>query len=160
MDFISVFYNLLQKSSREKSRVCCLKESKEKSGEEQNKKKTQRNLQEEQRTIPGENPHNSHGYSGDRRSTFYISLGNFEGNDGKIEKGAESTSVKILTGILRFYRKWISPAFPTSCRFYPSCSQYAIEAIEKKGILKGIFLSILRVLRCNPFNSGGYDPLR
>lgn len=64
--------------------------------------------------------------------------------------------------IIRFYQNYISKYIlvQRSCRFYPTCSQYAIEALEKYGFLKGSFLSIKRILRCNPFNPGGYDPLK
>lgn len=67
----------------------------------------------------------------------------------------------VIRGIVIFpiklYKKIISPLFPASCRFYPTCSQYAIEAIEKRGVLIGILLSIWRVMRCNPFSKGGVD---
>jgi putative membrane protein insertion efficiency factor len=67
---------------------------------------------------------------------------------------------KLLLAIIVFYRKYLSPlkGLP-SCRFYPTCSEYAFEAISKHGVLKGLLLSIWRVLRCNPFNKGGYDPV-
>jgi len=61
--------------------------------------------------------------------------------------------------LLRFYKKWISPFLPKACRFYPTCSEYAMQSIEKYGILKGIFLSFRRVLRCHPFSPGGFDPV-
>ena len=61
--------------------------------------------------------------------------------------------------LIRFYRKAISPCRPPCCRFTPTCSQYALEAIEKYGALKGGLLSLWRVLRCNPFCKGGYDPV-
>lgn len=61
---------------------------------------------------------------------------------------------------LRFYQRWISPLLPPSCRFYPTCSQYAYEAIERYGVLKGGALAAWRVLRCNPFCKGGFDPVR
>lgn len=61
---------------------------------------------------------------------------------------------------VRLYRRYLSPLKPTpSCRFHPTCSQYAIEAVERHGVLVGGCLSIWRVLRCNPFNKGGYDPV-
>lgn len=66
---------------------------------------------------------------------------------------------KILIILIKFYKFAISPIFPPSCRFYPTCSQYAIEAIEKHGSLFGTFLAIKRVLRCNPFSKGGFDPV-
>ncbi|BAL81616.1 membrane protein insertion efficiency factor YidD [Caldisericum exile] len=66
---------------------------------------------------------------------------------------------KFLISILKFYRKYISPLKPPTCRFTPTCSEYAIEAIEKYGAKKGGFLAIKRVLRCNPFFPGGNDPV-
>lgn len=65
----------------------------------------------------------------------------------------------ILIGIINFYRKFISPILPDSCRFTPTCSQYALTAIEKYGAGKGSFLALKRILRCHPFNPGGYDPV-
>ena len=65
----------------------------------------------------------------------------------------------LLTGLIKFYRKAISPLKLPSCRFTPTCSQYAIEAIEVHGAFKGSMLSIWRILRCNPFCKGGYDPV-
>ncbi|RMD47667.1 MAG: membrane protein insertion efficiency factor YidD [Aquificota bacterium] len=64
---------------------------------------------------------------------------------------------KVLISLIKLYQKFISPAFPSSCRYYPSCSNYSIEAIEKYGILKGSLKSIWRILRCNPFSKGGID---
>lgn len=64
---------------------------------------------------------------------------------------------KILIGLIEFYRRFISPLTPPSCRFYPSCSQYAILAIKKHGICKGLVKTAWRVLRCNPFSKGGID---
>lgn len=66
---------------------------------------------------------------------------------------------RLTIAIVQFYRFAISPALPLSCRFTPTCSEYAICAVEKYGFLKGVWLAVLRVLRCNPFNRGGYDPL-
>jgi len=57
------------------------------------------------------------------------------------------------------YKKIISPFLPDACRFYPTCSEYAAEAITKHGVLKGVLLSVWRVLRCNPYCKGGYDPV-
>ncbi|MCY6485368.1 membrane protein insertion efficiency factor YidD [Clostridium aestuarii] len=67
---------------------------------------------------------------------------------------------KILINIIKFYRKYVSPLKSPCCRFYPTCSQYAIEAIDKYGAVKGGFMAIKRILRCNPFNEGGYDPVK
>lgn len=66
---------------------------------------------------------------------------------------------KIFLKLIRFYQKFISPIFPPSCRYYPTCSQYGYEAIERFGALRGGFLTIKRILRCNPFFKGGYDPV-
>lgn len=62
--------------------------------------------------------------------------------------------------IIRFYQMFISPILPQTCRFYPTCSTYFIQALEKYGFFKGSYLGIRRVLRCHPFNPGGYDPLK
>ena len=66
---------------------------------------------------------------------------------------------KILIGIVNFYRKRISSGKPPCCRFRPTCSQYALEALEKYGAAKGSWLALKRILRCNPFCRGGYDPV-
>ena len=66
---------------------------------------------------------------------------------------------KALLAMIRFYQRQISPHFPAHCRFTPTCSQYAWEAIKKYGALKGTGLAIWRILRCNPFCKGGYDPV-
>ncbi len=70
---------------------------------------------------------------------------------------------KLLTALLllpiRFYRAYISPLKPPSCRFTPTCSQYAMEAILKHGPFKGLYLSVRRILRCHPWGGHGYDPV-
>lgn len=65
----------------------------------------------------------------------------------------------VLIALLRFYRYAISPLLGRSCRFHPTCSEYAIEAIQRHGALRGSWLSMRRVGRCHPFNPGGYDPV-
>jgi hypothetical protein len=67
---------------------------------------------------------------------------------------------KAALFIINIYRRLISPALPPSCRFYPSCSQYAYEAFDKYGFLKGMYLTIRRLSKCHPFNPGGYDPVK
>lgn len=67
---------------------------------------------------------------------------------------------KLAVSILKGYKKYISPLLPKSCRFYPTCSEYAVDAIIKYGVLKGSIKAIYRIIRCNPFNKGGYDPVR
>ena len=66
---------------------------------------------------------------------------------------------RILILPIRFYKCCISPLMPHCCRFYPSCSTYAIEAIERHGPIKGLWLAIRRLLRCHPGNPGGFDPV-
>lgn len=66
---------------------------------------------------------------------------------------------KLLLAVIRFYRRHISPHLPPMCRYYPTCSCYAIEAIEIHGAFKGSLMAVWRILRCNPFSAGGYDPV-
>lgn len=66
---------------------------------------------------------------------------------------------RVLAAPIIAYRRWISPAMPARCRFYPSCSAYALEAIATHGALRGFGLAVWRLLRCHPFHPGGYDPV-
>lgn len=66
---------------------------------------------------------------------------------------------RIIILPIRFYQKFISPLLPSTCRFYPTCSAYFIQAVEKHGVIKGSYLGIKRILKCHPFNPGGYDPV-
>jgi putative membrane protein insertion efficiency factor len=65
----------------------------------------------------------------------------------------------ILIFIIRVYQRLFSPLLPPACRFYPTCSQYFVEALQKKGFLRGSALGIWRILRCNPLSRGGFDPV-
>jgi hypothetical protein len=67
---------------------------------------------------------------------------------------------KIVLVLIRTYQKIISPFFISSCRYYPTCSQYASEAVEHYGVFKGLVLSAARIARCHPFAKGGYDPVK
>ncbi|MGB4269530.1 MAG: membrane protein insertion efficiency factor YidD [Spirochaetota bacterium] len=67
--------------------------------------------------------------------------------------------VTIPVLLIKLYKLVISPVLPNACRFYPTCSQYAIEALTRHGLFKGGFLSVKRILRCHPFCDGGYDPV-
>lgn len=66
---------------------------------------------------------------------------------------------RVLQAVLRGYQRWISPALPPSCRYTPTCSQYAIEALEARGVITATALTAWRLLRCNPFVKGGLDPV-
>ena len=67
---------------------------------------------------------------------------------------------KIIVFLIRGYQIFISPIMPGKCRFYPTCSTYFIQAVEKYGPFKGSLLGIKRILKCHPFHEGGYDPLK
>lgn len=69
-------------------------------------------------------------------------------------------AVRLFVLLIRGYRYFISPLFPPTCRYTPSCSQYAIEAISRYGIFRGLLKAIWRILRCHPFSQGGYDPVK
>ena len=66
---------------------------------------------------------------------------------------------RVLIWLISFYRKYLSPLKSTKCPYFPSCSQYGLEAVQKYGAIKGGLISIWRILRCNPFSKGGYDPV-
>jgi len=66
--------------------------------------------------------------------------------------------VKLLIKVIKLYQKYISILFGRRCRFYPTCSQYAIEALDKYGLVGGFFKAMKRLVKCNPFHPGGYDP--
>jgi putative membrane protein insertion efficiency factor len=65
----------------------------------------------------------------------------------------------VALALLRFYKRFISPALPSACRFEPTCSVYTYQAIEKYGVIKGGWLGVKRIARCHPLNPGGYDPV-
>lgn len=71
----------------------------------------------------------------------------------------DGTIKKIMIASIRFYQIFISPVLGKRCRFYPSCSQYMIEALKRYGIFHGSYLAVKRIMRCHPWHPGGYDPL-
>ncbi len=72
----------------------------------------------------------------------------------------ERHSLILIVIIIKLYQFLLAPLWPSKCRFYPTCSSYAIEALQRKGLRKGLWLTIIRILRCNPLFFGGYDPVR
>ncbi len=66
---------------------------------------------------------------------------------------------ELVIAVLRFYKLAISPLLPSACRFRPTCSEYMMEAVERHGVVRGIFLGIKRIGRCHPFHAGGMDPV-
>jgi uncharacterized protein len=68
--------------------------------------------------------------------------------------------MQLALTTLRIYKRWVSPALPSACRFYPTCSEYMMQAIERYGVLRGIGMGLRRLLRCHPFHQGGVDPVR
>ncbi len=70
-----------------------------------------------------------------------------------------SLVVRLLVGLLHGYQRWISPALPPTCRFYPTCSAYAVGALQAHGVLWGTWLTLRRLLRCAPWHPGGIDPV-
>jgi len=66
---------------------------------------------------------------------------------------------RIAVGLIRFYQKFISPLKPRTCRFYPTCSEYALQAIRQYGFWKGSIKAFVRIMKCHPFHPGGYDPV-
>ncbi len=71
----------------------------------------------------------------------------------------KTTARRAVVALIRFYQRAISPSLPHSCRYYPTCSQYTVEAVAKYGVLRGLWKGLLRILRCNPLFPGGYDPV-
>ncbi len=67
---------------------------------------------------------------------------------------------RAVAGLLFAYHRFVSPALPQACRFFPTCSEYGALAIERHGIVRGAALALRRILRCHPFKPGGYDPVR
>ncbi|MCA1591055.1 MAG: membrane protein insertion efficiency factor YidD [Acidobacteria bacterium] len=67
---------------------------------------------------------------------------------------------KLIVTTLRFYKEAVSPLLPPACRFIPTCSEYMMEAVERYGVMRGGWMGVRRILRCHPFHTGGYDPVR
>lgn len=79
---------------------------------------------------------------------------------GHVHTAEASVLVRCCIALLRGYKLVISPLLPPSCRYTPTCSEYAMEAVRRYGVLRGLMLAMLRLLRCHPFAKGGYDPVK
>ncbi len=89
-------------------------------------------------------------------------LGEGAGGSGSIRRFSAfvvGLPAGALVGLIRLYQVLVSPALPPSCRFYPSCSRYMLEAVRRHGACRGAWLGVRRLLRCHPWHSGGYDPV-
>ena len=80
-------------------------------------------------------------------------------NGHTLNRIPDSFPTRVAVALIRVYQRVLSPVFPPSCRYSPSCSQYAIEAIGRFGVIRGGWKSLRRLLRCHPFHPGGYDPV-
>jgi putative membrane protein insertion efficiency factor len=67
---------------------------------------------------------------------------------------------RLMLGALHLYKRFVSPMLPSACRFYPTCSEYMAQAVEKYGAVRGFWLGVKRLFRCHPFHAGGFDPVR
>lgn len=76
-----------------------------------------------------------------------------------VSEGGGTIFVRLFVLLIRGYQYLVSPLFPATCRYIPTCSQYAVEAVSRYGVFRGVILALWRILRCHPFARGGYDPL-
>lgn len=79
--------------------------------------------------------------------------------DGQLAQARPSAAARVLMALITGYRRFVSPLLGARCRFAPSCSAYALEAVREHGALRGIWLAVRRIGRCHPFNPGGFDPV-
>ena len=73
---------------------------------------------------------------------------------------ASKISINLIVFFIRTYQRYLSPFTGTSCRFYPSCSEYSLQSFTKYGLLTGLYMTLVRIAKCHPFHPGGYDPVR
>lgn len=66
----------------------------------------------------------------------------------------------VVIRALRLYKRWVSPMLPSACRYVPTCSEYMMDAVSRYGSARGVWMGVLRILRCHPFHAGGFDPVR
>jgi len=79
--------------------------------------------------------------------------------DGRLARARPSAAARVLMALITGYRRFVSPLLGPRCRFAPSCSAYALEAVREHGALRGTWLAVRRIGRCHPFNPGGFDPV-
>ena len=79
--------------------------------------------------------------------------------DGQVAQARPSAAARVLMALITGYRRFVSPLLGARCRFAPSCSAYALEAVREHGALRGMWLAVRRIGRCHPFNPGGFDPV-
>jgi putative membrane protein insertion efficiency factor len=79
--------------------------------------------------------------------------------DGRLAQARPSAAARVLMALITGYRRFVSPLLGARCRFAPSCSAYALEAVREHGALRGTWLAVRRIGRCHPFNPGGFDPV-
>lgn len=79
---------------------------------------------------------------------------------GTVATAASRVVSRVILAILHGYKRFVSPALPPACRFYPTCSEYAIEAIERHGLARGTWRALRRLLKCHPLHQGGFDPVK
>lgn len=80
--------------------------------------------------------------------------------DNRAERTSRSAAATLVVAVVRGYQLTLSRVLPASCRFYPSCSQYMLEAVSRFGAVRGVWMGLRRIARCHPFHPGGYDPVR
>jgi putative membrane protein insertion efficiency factor len=81
-------------------------------------------------------------------------------HDEPATSATPSVAARVAIALLGFYRRFISPALPRACRFYPTCSAYALEAVTRYGFLRGIRMAAIRLCKCHPLHKGGFDPVK
>lgn len=151
----TMLHNMSSENGREEVWIYSKEENKVQTFEKQDKKENKRNNTFKHREYTS----GMVGIYWLGRSKKYGFQGDAKGYNGFFKKVGKILKILVIL-LIKFYQKAISPSLPRTCRFYPTCSNYSIEAIEKYGILKGGFMSLWRILRCNPLSKGGYDPVR
>ncbi len=156
MGSLQIFRNLFRRSARSSSGVYGVEKGEKQAKAESDKEEAAGTISHQQKPLAAIGFFYIHGPSASTHSGLQGPGKDPQNTFQKIN----SILAKGAIYLIRFYQKFISPGLPHSCRFYPTCSEYSIQAISKYGILKGGIMSLWRIIRCNPFNPGGYDPVR